>query len=277
MNKEEILRRLGENGIQLARSLGQNFLIDERVVKRQIDYAHLTGEETVLEIGPGLGVLTTELVRRAGRVVAIEKDIRLARILADELRENGLLDKCELRLGDAVKVDLGKFDKVVSNLPYQISSPITFKLLDYSFELAILMYQLEFAKRLVAKVGTDDYSRLTVNLYYKAEARILEKVPRSAFFPMPNVDSAIVELRAREHPPFEVIDENVFKEVVNAIFTQRRKKVKNGLLSNWKKFTNDRSKLEFAIVRLLPHMDSRAEELSPEEIACISNAIVRRV
>jgi len=277
MNKEEIIRRLGENGIKLVKSLGQNFLIDERVLRRQVDFANLESSETVLEIGPGIGVLTVEIAKRAGHVIAIEKDIRLAKILSDVLREKDLLEKCEIKIGDAVKIELGNFDKVVSNLPYQISSPITFKIIENEFKLAILMYQYEFAKRLVAKVGSKDYSRLTVNVYYKAEVHILEKVPRSAFFPSPKVDSAIVEIKPRKEPPFEVLDEKNFKDLVDAIFMQRRKKIKNCILSNWTKFTKNKDRLEFAVERLLPNMDKRAEELTPEDIGKISNILVKRV
>ena len=143
----------------------------------------------MLEVGPGLGVLTRRLAESAGRVIAIEMDRRLA----DHLRPS-LPGNVELIVGDALTVPFPPFDRMVSNLPYSISSPIIFKLLEHEFQKAVVMLQKEFADRLVARPDTDDYSRLTVNVYYRAECRILEKVPRSRFWPPPKVDSAVVEL-----------------------------------------------------------------------------------
>ncbi len=220
-----MVKGLDVSGIKLHRRKGQHILMDEGVIDRQIDYAGVTGDDTVLEIGPGLGALTLKLADRVGKVVAIEKDTRLFSHLKGQIPPN-----VELINGDVMDFELPDFDVVVSNLPYQISSPVTFKLLQHEFRKAILMYQREFALRMTAKPGGKKYSRLTVNVFYKAKCRILEFVPRNAFHPIPEVDSAIVELIPRK-PPFKVIDEVTFFEVVEALFTQRRKMVKNSLLS----------------------------------------------
>src|SRR3989442_1396718 len=157
---ETELRRLG---IRASRGLGQHFLIDERVARRQIERASIREGETVLEVGTGLGVLARIIGTRAGRVIAIEKDRRLA----DALRALG--GPIEVVQGDALKVEWPAFDVMVSNLPYRISSPVTFRLLDRPFDRAVLMFQREFAERLIARPGTKDYSRLTVNVAHRAE------------------------------------------------------------------------------------------------------------
>ncbi len=163
--------------------LSQHFLIDERVAERQIRYADLTEDDVVLEIGAGSGFLTRRIARHAG-VVAIEFDDRFI----ERLKK---IPNVEVIHGDALHVDLGElgFNKVISNIPYHISSQITFKLLERIFDVGILMYQKEFAQRMVAPPHTGDYSRLTVMTYYRAECEILEHVPRTCFRPVPKVDS----------------------------------------------------------------------------------------
>lgn len=206
------------------RALGQHLLTDERVAERQVEYARLGPRDIVLEIGPGGGVLTRRIAPRVRRVVAIERDKRFRPLLSD------LPDNVEVIFADALRVELPPFNKVVSNLPYSISSPITFRLLERDFELGILMYQREFAERMCAPVGSPDYSRLSVEVYRRAECRILEEVPPSAFSPQPEVSSAIVELRPRPCP-FQVADGELFSAVARALFSHRRKSVRNALLS----------------------------------------------
>jgi len=256
------LRRLG---VRASRGLGQNFLIDERVAHRQVESAHLRSDETVLEIGPGLGVLTRLLAARAGRVVAIERDRRLAGALA------ALGGNVEVVCGDALRVPWPAFDVMVSNLPYQISSPVTFRLLEEPFDRAVLMFQREFAERVVAVPGTKDYSRLTVNVAHRAETSILERVPRSAFHPQPKVDSAVVRL-VRRLPAYRVEDEAVFHAVVDACFSHRRKTIANALDLAWQRFAPSRAAWQ-EMEQGLPFLDRRPEALSPRDFAEISNRI----
>lgn len=168
-------------------------------------------------------------------------------------------------------MDFPEFDKVVSNLPYSISSEITFKLLRYKFKLGILMYQYEFAARMVSPPGRKDYSRLTVDTYYFADASILMKVPKGAFQPAPEVDSAVVKLVPRPSP-FEVRDEAFFLEFVAAVFSQRRKKLRNSILN-----TNSMLKIPDIkeVVNQLPDdfVNKRAENLTPEELASVANML----
>jgi len=261
-----IKERLRALGIRATKALGQHFLVDERVAHRQVEYAGIAAKDVVLEIGPGLGVLTRPLLAKAAKVVAVEKDRRLARALA------GIGTNVEIIEGDAVKVPLPRFDKVVSNLPYEISSPITFRLLGFPFDRAVLMYQREFAERLVARQGDDGYSRLSVKASIKSQAEIVERVPRSAFWPQPEVDSSIVLLEPRR-APFAVRDWATFDAVVDATFEHRRKTIENSLRLSWRRFASSEAGFETRIVRA-PHLRARPEELTPEQFGEIADTLV---
>jgi 16S rRNA (adenine1518-N6/adenine1519-N6)-dimethyltransferase len=259
MNPSEVTDLIARLGVTPTKGMGQNFLIDDRVADRQILFAQITKDDVVLEVGPGLGVLTNRLAEKAGKVFAIEMDRRLAAHLRATLPGN-----VELIEGDALEVEFPVFDKFVSNLPYSISSPIIFKLLDHRFQRAVVMLQKEFADRMVAAPDTDDYSRLTVNVFYRAECRILEKVPRSRFWPAPKVDSAVVELVPRA-PPFKVEDEKLFFKLVEVLFQQRRKKI--GTVLKMKGYMSSEERAD------VPFVDLRIEALSPEQIGELSNAV----
>ena len=240
---------------------GQNFLIDKNIANREVEYGEIKKNDIVLEIGPGKGILTELLAEKAKKVIAIEIDKNLFNRLDKKLPKN-----VELINADVLNIDfnnLPKFNKIVANLPFEISSPITFKLLDYSFEQAILIYQKEFAERMIALPGSKNYSRLTVNLYYKAFCEILEIVPKTSFFPQPKIDSCIVSIIPLKQPLFEIKNEKYFKDLVKKIFSYRRKKIKT-ILKNKKNLDN------------IPYLDQRIEELSPEQIAELSNILYER-
>ncbi len=247
----------------------QHFLIDPDYLDRIVAAADLRPEDVVLEIGAGIGNLTERLARKARKVIAVELDPTLVRVLHDRFDE---VENIKIIAGDALKIDFPEFDKVVSNLPYSISSEITFKLLRHKFKLGILMYQYEFAVRMVSLPNCKDYSRLTVDTCYFADASILMKVPKSAFQPTPEVDSAVVKLVPRP-APFEVKDQAFFMDFVAAVFSQRRKKLRNAILN-----TNHVLKIPEIkeIIARLPEdlMSKRAENLSPEELAQVANQIV---
>jgi len=240
--------------------------VDARVAARQLDHADLRASDVVLEIGPGLGVLTRALVERAKRVIAIESDRRFAAYLRDAVPE------AEILHADALKAEWPEFDVMVSNLPYQISSPLTFRLLGVRFDRAVLMYQWEFARRMVAAPRTPDYSRLSVGVYVRAACTILERVPRNAFHPQPRVDSALVRLEPRPSP-FPIADPGAFDAVVAALFEHRRKTVENGLRLAWSSFAESPEALE-ARLGGLPFRGRRVEELRPEDIEVVARAIV---
>jgi 16S rRNA (adenine1518-N6/adenine1519-N6)-dimethyltransferase len=240
------------------KKLGQHFLVDRRVLSRIGDYAYLSEEDRVLEIGPGTGNLTRVLSERTGTVFAIEVDPALASSL-----EGRFMNVVVIR-GDALKVPLPDYNKIVSNLPYQISSKITFRLLERPFDLAVLMYQREFAERMVASPGTKDYGRLTLNVSLRAEAEILERVPRGAFRPMPQVESAIVRLRPRENRI--PVDYKVFDDLTRGLFSMRRKKVKRSLAAM--RISSD------VLSGIDPDLlDKRPQELTLEEVVDLARAV----
>jgi len=251
-------------GVRAQKSLGQNFLLDENVIERQVKYAEIKKGDRVLEIGPGLGFLTSELVDSGAHVIAIEKDSKFFEYL-----ERKFGDTVKLIKGDATKVDFPTFDKVVSNIPYQISSEITFKILEGKFETAIIMYQKEFAERLVAGEASAIYGRLSVMAAYRADCEIMEIVNRRAFWPEPKIDSAIVKMTSRP-PQFQPKDENLFVIAVRVLFSHRRKMVANGLIAGASQlgFTRERMK---ELTPEIPYAEERVEMLTPEEIGEIAD------
>jgi 16S rRNA (adenine1518-N6/adenine1519-N6)-dimethyltransferase len=262
---EDPRHTLARLGVRPRKGLGQHFLIDPRVAARHVAHAKVGPSDVVLEIGPGLGVLTRRLAERARRVIAIEADRRFVAYLASRLPEVEVIE------GDALKVEWPPFEVLASNLPYQISSPLTFRLLDRPFDRAVLMYQWEFARRMIAKPGTPDYSRLSVGVFRRASCEIIERVPRNAFHPQPRVDSALVRLEPRPSP-FPIADLPTYQAVVDALFEHRRKTVENGLRLKWKAFAASKDALD-AVLPAVPFRTRRVEELSPEEIARIADTI----
>ena len=265
MDIEEVRQRLRVLGVRASKGLGQHFLVDSRIAHRHVEFAGIGANDVVLEIGPGLGILTRLLLKRAARVVAVERDRRLAAGL-DDLGGN-----LEVIRGDALRVPLPRFDKVVSNLPYKISSPITFRLLDARFDLGALMYQSEFAGRLVARCGDAGYSRLSVNAYIRAGVRIVERVPRTAFWPQPKVDSAIVLVEPRPSP-FPIRDGAWFRAVVDAAFQHRRKAIENSLRLSWRRFAPTVDEFD-RLLSTAPFHGSRPEELTPEQFGQLADAL----
>ncbi|MCJ7571876.1 MAG: 16S rRNA (adenine(1518)-N(6)/adenine(1519)-N(6))-dimethyltransferase RsmA [Candidatus Thermoplasmatota archaeon] len=243
--------------------LGQNFLIDPNIAQLEINYADVKKDDIVLEVGPGKGILTNLLAKNVEKVIAVEIDKNIIESLKETLPSNVTLIH-----SDDLKLDfknLPKFNKIVSNLPYQISSPFTFKLLDYSFDLAVLIYQKEFAERIVAKPGSKKYSRLSVNVYYKSECSLLRIVSKNVFYPMPKVDSAIVKLIPRKTPAFYVENEKFFKDFVNVMFSHRRKKIKNIIKNTYNCYLNNSF-----------YENKRVDNLTPEEIGFLSDIIFKK-
>lgn len=269
MRPPEIRRRLADHGVRARKGLGQHFLLYGRVADRAVDHVEPSAEATVLEVGPGLGVLTVRLARAFGRVVAVEKDRRIARALKERLAEEAL-GNVDVVVGDALDVELPEAEAVCANLPYQISSPITFRLLDHDFDRAVLMYQKEFAERLCADPGTKEYGRLTVMAHARARCELLETVPAGAFWPKPKVDSALVRLTWRD-PDYAIEDMGVFAEVVRALFSHRRKKSSNAVLLHVGKLGGE-ARVEAALEEW-GLGDKRPGTLAPGEIAELANRI----
>lgn len=225
----------GVPGHRLRKDLGQHFLRDERVLDAVVDAAGLQLGHRVLEIGPGPGNLTQRLstaVGPSGRIVAIEADGSLAAAL------QGRWSNVEIVHADAVKTDLaasGRFDRIVANLPYLISGPITVAFLELlrdpatRWDRAVLMYQAEFAQRLLAHAGDDSYGRLSVHAARRVAITKVRDVPPGAFDPPPKVDSLVLRFEPHAKPPFEVVDETLWRAAVDGTFQQRRKQMRNTL------------------------------------------------
>jgi len=234
-------------------------------------YADVKTDDVVLEVGAGLGFLTRPLSTRAKKVIAVEIDPRLTVILREQL---STLSNVELIEGDILTVSVPYFDKVVSTPPYSISSPLLFWLMEKHFKLAVLAFQEEFARRLSAAVGSKDYSRLTVATYYRVDAELLDHIPRSSFYPPPDVDSIIVRLKPKPQP-FRVKDERTFFELVQIAFTQRNKKLRNAILPFLQKHGVTREKAQMMADSLTFH-DKRVRELAPEDFGALTNEILEK-
>ncbi len=257
--------------IFLKKRLGQNFMIDEDLLRLMVSHASVNKNDVVLEIGAGIGFLTTLLSQKCKQVIAVEVDPRLMRILRTELKD---LENVKLVQGDVLKVPIPSFNKVVSNPPFYVSSPILFWILEKEFDCAVLTFQKEFAERLVAPVGCREYGRLTVMTYYRADVELLDYVSKSMFYPPPDVDSYIVRLRPKP-PPFIVQDKQAFFELVQILFTQRNKKVRNAVTPFLLKWRIAKEKVIEAADSLTYH-DKRVRELAPEDFGALVNEILKK-
>jgi 16S rRNA (adenine1518-N6/adenine1519-N6)-dimethyltransferase len=252
--------------------LGQNFAVNSGMLQQLVSYASLTEDDTVLEVGAGLGFLTQLLSSKCKKVITVEVDPQLVNFLRKQLHS---LQNVELVEGDILKVSLPPFSKVVSAPPYSLSSPLLFRLLEQNFECAVLVLQKEFAERLAASVGTKDYGRLTVTIYYRADVELLDLVPRTMFYPPPDVDSMMVRLKPRA-PPFQVDDEETFFELVRTLFTQRNKKVRNGLIPFLNKHEiTGKDAVELADSTI--YSTKRVRELAPEDFGILTNELLRKI
>ena len=268
---------LNQHGIKLNKNLGQNYLIDKNKRDQIINFGNIDKNDVVLEIGTGIGTLTIELAKKAKKVIAIEQDKKICEILAKRLKDEKI-DNVELINDDALKVEFPKFNKIISNLPYQISSPITFKFLDYDFDLAILMYQKEFAERMNGEVGTKNYSRLSAMLYFKCNVEKLTDVSSESFIPKPEVDSTVVSLTPKENK-ISPEDFKVYSDFTKALFQHRNKKIRNALIDSRHIVTKlDKKEMkkrmnEIESEQLEEYLKRRVVTLSPEEILTLSKQL----
>lgn len=270
-------REIIENhGFRLTKSLGQNFLVDDNLLKKIVDAAEITKEDIVFEVGTGIGTLTYELAKRAKKVVAVEIDKNLIPILQDTLCE---FDNVTIINQDILRTDLkeltpkyaqGRPIKVVANLPYYITTAIIMKFLEsnISLDLFVLMIQKEVADRIAAKPSTKDYGSLTVAIQYYATSEIIAKAPKTAFVPQPNVDSSVIRLRIKTKREVQVQNEELFFKVVRGSFSKRRKTIFNSL-STYENF--DKQTVLQALEKSGIDPKRRGETLSIDEFAELTN------
>ncbi|GLC30996.1 16S rRNA (adenine(1518)-N(6)/adenine(1519)-N(6))-dimethyltransferase RsmA [Clostridium omnivorum] len=261
-------------GFKFTKSLGQNFLIDDTVLMDIVEGAKVNKEDLVIEIGPGVGTLTRELLKKAKRVVSIELDSDLIPILEEELKE---FDNFQLIHKDALKVDFNeiigeeKSVKVVANLPYYVTTPIIAKLLtgNYKFDSLTIMIQKEVAERIAAAPDTKEYGALSILVQYYCDTEIIRKVSPSSFIPQPKVESIVIKLRRLLEPRVKVQDEKLYFTISRDAFNMRRKTLWNAL----KPLKLEKEKLEqgFADAGIDPKR--RGETLSLQEFANLTNSI----
>jgi|Deesub1362B_J571_1020462.scaffolds.fasta_scaffold00038_97 16S rRNA (adenine1518-N6/adenine1519-N6)-dimethyltransferase len=255
--------------MKLVRKKDQYIISSKAVLRRIVEEAELSTSDTVLEVGCGTGNLTREILRNAGKVVGIEKDNRFVKLLEEKFKDELEDGRFEIIEGDALKVDFPHFNKFVSNIPYSISSELTFKLLRHKFDLAIVMYQKEFAERMIAKSGKK-YGRLSVAIRAFCSPKIVSFVSRWAFKPVPKVDSAIVKLIP--NPEFHVENLEIFNELLRVSFSMRRKKFEKSL----KKFLEISGKIEIYdefSSHFVEILNKRTDQIAPEMYAEVSNKL----
>lgn len=274
----DITALLARHGFHFSKARGQNFLIAQWVPERISAESGVDGRSGVLEIGPGIGCLTAELAKRAGKVLALELDTRLMPILEETV---GGLANVKVINADAMTADLkaladehfaGISPVVCANLPYNITSPILTKLIESGiFETITVMIQREVARRICARPGTADYGAFGIFVNFYTEPRLLFDVPPSCFEPRPKVTSSVIQLKRRERPAADV-DEGLFFKIVRAAFNQRRKTLSNALSAG---FTGrlDRDAVHAAIASAGLSETVRGEALSIGEFARLTDAV----
>ena len=272
MNIKPILRKYD---FRPRKRWGQNFLVNDKIRDKIIGFAGIKPVDSVLEIGPGLGMLTEKIARQAKEVIAIEKDKKLCRILKDLLGDHSNL---RIICGDILKIDLFSLAggneklKVIGSLPYYITSPIIFHLLNARkiIDVVLITVQKEVGRRLLAGPDTKDYASISLNIRCYSEPSLKGVIRKDAFFPRPKVDSSIIRLKMLEEPAIRVDDQQEFFKLVRASFSKRRKTILNSLAGSG---SFNLTKQEWSDVFKRSRLDPlrRAESLNLEEFAGLFN------
>ena len=270
---------LARHGFHFSKALGQNFLINPGVCPRMAAECGAQGCKGVIEVGPGIGVLTWELSQVAQKVCAIELDSRLFPVLEETLAGR---DNVKLVPGDVMKLDLNQLIRqefgggpvcVCANLPYYITSPVILRLLEEGLPLTSItvMVQKEAAQRLCAAPGERECGAVSVAVHYRSQPKLLFQVGRGSFLPPPKVDSAVLRLDLRQEPPVSVADEDWFFRVSRAAFAQRRKTAANSLSAT---LGLPKPQVEQALAAAGAPENIRAERLTLEQLAALANALL---
>lgn len=277
-NISTIKEILSKHGFTFSKSLGQNFLINPSVCPRMAQLSGAKNGVGVIEVGPGIGVLTKELACLADKVVSVELDKRLLPVLEQTLSD---FDNVKIVNDDILKIDLHRLIKeefdgldvvVCANLPYYITSPVIMRLLEEKIPVKSItvMVQKEAAQRICAKVGTRDSSAVTVAVNYYSKPSMLFTVSSGSFMPAPRVDSAVIKLDISDKPEVQAVNEKIFFKVVKSAFAQRRKTILNSLSAGFSISKNDMAEI---LEKSNVAENMRAEQLSMQQIADISNNI----
>ena len=267
-------------GFKFSRSLGQNFLTNKEVIDGIVEGADITKEDLVIEIGPGIGVLTAAAAEKAGKVIAIEIDTNLVTILGDTLAEFDNVkaineNVLKLNLAKIIKEEAGDYKavKVIGNLPYYITTAIIMKLLEEKLpvESITIMMQKEVADRIKSEPGGRIYGAISVAVQYYCSVNIVEDVPKEYFMPMPKVDSAVLRLDVRKEAPVNLLDEKMFFRCIKAGFSQRRKTLLNSLTGTG----FGKGVISKCLVNAGIDGKRRAETLSLSDFAAVANELVK--
>ena len=271
-------------GIKANKSLGQNFLIDDNAIETIVNSANISKNDLVIEIGPGLGTLTSNLLEKAGKVICVELDDRMINILQDRFK---LYDNFKLIHEDILKLPLKdiiekekkennfKSTKIVANLPYYITTPIIMKLLEYNLpiESITVMVQKEVADRLTATPGDKNTGAITYSIDYYCNAKEILFVPNTSFIPAPEVNSEVIQLEIRKEPPVTVKNEKFLFNIVKTNFMQRRKTLLNALVNGG---IASKFEIENVLNSLNISTNIRGEKLTLEQFALISNLLQKK-
>ena len=265
-------------GFKFTKSLGQNFLINESILDEIVESADISDDDVVLEIGTGIGTLTSKLCERAKKVIAVEIDKNLLPILQETLSD---FDNITIINKDILKIDINEEltnlginqkIKVVANLPYYITTPIIMKILEekVNVDCMVLMLQKEVANRINATTSTKDYGSLSIAVQYYCDTDIVCKVPKNSFIPEPNVDSLVIKLSVNEKRKVDIEDEDLFFKIVRGSFSKRRKTILNSLAG----YENlvDKEKIEKILEKANIDTRRRGETLSIYEFAILTRA-----
>lgn len=281
MNTLETTKKIMKtNSIFAKKMFGQNFLIDDNILQGIVESANVTEQDIVIEIGPGLGNLTHYILEKGAKVIAFEIDTDMIQILNERFEHNSNL---EIINKDILKVDLEEYlknmrVKIIANLPYYITSPIIFKLLEYrkNIQSITIMIQKEVADRISANPHSKDYGVLTINTNCMADVLKLFNVPNTSFIPAPNVTSAVIQITPndKKEKELEIKDAEAFKDLVKKAFSARRKKLSNSLQNSG---INNMSKqdIENMIEQVGLNLNCRAEEVSIEQYAKMANIVAK--
>lgn len=282
---EETRYIMKKYNIRANKSLGQNFLINNEVVEKIVNSSDISKEDMVIEIGPGLGTLTKYLLEKAEKVLCVELDTKMIKILQDRF---SLYDNFELINEDILKVNLneiimenkkdGKIKnvKIVANLPYYITTPIIMKLLEEKLDIKSItvMIQKEVADRLIETPGGKNTGAITHTVYYYCESEKIMEVPNSSFIPEPEVTSEVIKLNLRDKPAVDIENTKVMFMIIKSAFMQRRKTLLNAL-TNTKVFINKEEGIRI-LKKLNLDENVRAEKLSIQDFANIAKIIIER-
>lgn len=273
---EDMKTILKGNDFQFKKQFGQNFISDTNLLRSIVSDAGIDENSTVIEVGPGAGTLTRAIAEKAKQVYAFEIDKTLQPVLAQSLAG---LENVEVIFRDFMKVNLAEFEKdlgeytVVANIPYYITTPLVMRFIEESKKVKaiVVMVQEEVARRFCAEANTEDYGAVTAGIALKGKAKITRKVPRTIFYPVPNVDSAVVKIEIGDG--IAVKDEKLYRDTVRCAFLNRRKTLENNLVNSFK-FSRDEAKELISSLGI--DEKARGETLTPSQLAKLSDLIYEK-